>query len=214
MFFVSFTVVILLGYFFGSIPTGFLAGKSRGIDIRSQGSGNIGATNAVRVLGKKWGILVFLGDAAKGIAAVSFSMLAVEMLRSAFPHARLLSMDEAAILGAVCCVAGHSFPVWLRFKGGKGVATTAGVMIALSLPAVMIAAAVWVAVFYSTRFVSLASLAAAVALPVSVFFLPGGGFHAPLFWLNVAIGILVTWRHRANILRLIQGTELRFEKNK
>lgn len=211
------SVVCIIGYLLGSIPNGYLVGKARGIDIRQHGSGNIGATNVLRTLGKKWGVLVFAGDALKGIAAVCLAALLAPRLEVAFLGASgsgALSPSNAAILGAICCILGHSFPVWLRFKGGKGVATMAGVMLALSPWAAVIAACVWNGFFYTTRYVSLASLAAAVALPTSVFFLPGGSFRQPLFWFNVVVGLLVTWRHRGNIQRLIQGTEHRFEKRK
>ncbi len=115
-----------LGYLFGSFPAGYFAGRLAGIDVRTAGSGNIGATNVLRVLGKRWGYPVFLIDAFKGFAAVRLAYFLVNYWPAATPHA-----DYIAILSAIASIVGHTFPVWLGFKGGKGVATTAGVMIGL-----------------------------------------------------------------------------------
>src|SRR5438132_13592752 len=110
-----------LGYLFGSFPSGYFAGRIAGTDIRAAGSGNIGATNVLRVLGKKWGYTVFLSDALKGFAAVRLSSFIVDRISFARPYA-----EYFAILAAVMCIIGHTFPLWLRFKGGKGVATSVG----------------------------------------------------------------------------------------
>lgn len=234
----------ILGYLLGSFPTGYLVGRSRGIDIREHGSGNIGATNVVRVLGKKLGYFVFVCDVLKGLFAVqlgtllgakagdtgtamllrdSFSIAAKEPL-SGNAQAILTSADHrtaalAAIMGiiaALACILGHNFPVWLRFKGGKGVATTVGVLLGLMPAAIGVAAVIWTACFYLSRYVSLASLLGAASLPVTVWFLTNrhgnSGFRDPLFWFSAAAAALIFWRHRVNIARLLDGTETRFER--
>ena len=216
-----FIAVILLSYLLGSIPFGFLVGRMRGIDVRKHGSGNIGATNVFRILGAKWGILVFFCDAGKGFAAV----LLAKWLNANFPvdllHAPLHDLRPVAvplvvgtIMAAIWCIVGHSFPFWLRFKGGKGVATSAGVMLGLLPLASLVAFAVWVVVYFATRYVSLASITAAVCLPIAVLLIPHDPDRWPLFVLAVVAAFLVIWRHRANIERLMNGTEHRFTKKK
>ncbi len=223
----------LLGYLLGSCPTGYLVGRSRGIDIREHGSGNIGATNVVRVLGKKLGYFVFACDALKGFFAVSLGYYLIQWpgllnlrrgLENGLDPIALQGgygeVTSAAITGAIvaalACILGHNFPVWLRFKGGKGVATTVGVLLGLMPAAVGVAAVVWAASFYLFRFVSLASLLGALVLPVTVWFLTNRGGHAavhdPLFWFSMAAGTLIVWRHRTNITRLLKGTEPRFAR--
>ncbi len=201
----------ILGYLLGSIPFGLLVARSRGIDIRLHGSGNIGATNVLRTLGKKWGILVFALDALKGVAAV---LLAKTVLARALPGAETaaLAPEHLGILGGLACVLGHNFPVWLGFKGGKGVATTAGVLVALLPVAAGVALVVWVAVFFLTRYVSAASIAAGVAIPPTVWVVERRA--NALFWFGVAAAGLAIWRHRSNIRRLLAGTESRFERKK
>ncbi len=192
---------VLAGYFLGSIPFGLLVARSRGVDIRQHGSGNIGATNVLRVLGKKWGIPVFFLDAAKGVAAVWVA----QRFFSAGP-----GVAVAGIAGAMACIVGHNFPVWLGFKGGKGIATSAGVLIGLLPWAALVAAAVWGVVFFTTRYVSVASIVAAVAIPLTVWLLEGRA--DALFWFSVVVAALAVWRHRSNIQRLLAGTENRFER--
>ena len=217
-----FVAVILLSYLLGSIPFGFLIGRMRGIDVRRHGSGNIGATNVFRIIGAKWGILVFFCDAGKGLAAV----LLAKWLNGHFPidllHAPLHDLLPVvgippvvgAILAAIWCIVGHSFPFWLRFKGGKGVATSAGVMLGLLPLASLAAFIVWVIVYFTTRYVSLASIIAAVSLPVAVLLVPNDPDRWLLFVLAVVAAGLVIWRHRTNIERLRKGTEHRFVKKK
>jgi len=202
---VTFSILssVLIGYLLGAIPFGLLVARSRGIDIRLHGSGNIGATNVLRVLGKKWGILVFVLDALKGWLAVDLAMRWLP----AGTHGAVLN----GLVAAFACVLGHSFPVWLRFRGGKGVATTAGVLVSLMPLAAGVALLVWVAVFFSSRYVSLASIAAAIALPVSAALL-GKGMYLLVF--SGIVAALVIWRHRTNIERLRAGTENRFERRK
>jgi len=201
--------VFAIGYMLGSFPTGYFAGKIAGVDVRQHGSGNIGATNVMRVLGKPWGFSVFFGDAFKGFLAVRVAMLLANQFTGASSYP-----DFYAILAAAACVIGHSFPVWLGFKGGKGVATSAGAILGIIPVAAITIFLVWLAVFLTTRYVSLASILAALALPVAVGALVQmkrtHGFV--LLYFSAAMTALVIWRHRSNIVRLVQGTEPRFTK--
>ena len=202
-------VCCVLGYVFGSFPAGYLAGRLGGIDVRTVGSGNIGATNVLRVLGKRWGYAVFVIDAFKGFAAVRLAFFLVQRFPLAKPYA-----EYFAILTAIMCIVGHSFPVWLRFKGGKGVATSAGALFGLMPLAVPFIVLIWVIIFETTRYVSVASIIAAASLPVVVglflrwHFLEG----PPLFYFSIMIALLVLWRHRSNFSRLLDGTEQRFSR--
>lgn len=190
----------VLAFLLGSVPTGYLVARARGVDIRRHGSGNIGATNVFRTLGKPLGVLVFFLDALKGFAAVWLALRFGGM--SPWP----------AIFAAVAAIAGHNYTPWLGFKGGKGIATSAGVLVALMPWAVLAIAAVWFAVFFATRYVSLASICAAAALPVAVggLWVGGCGGNAPLLGFSALIAALAIWRHRSNIERLMAGTEHRF----
>ena len=192
-----------IAYLVGSVPYGFLAGKFRGVDLRKEGSGNIGATNAVRVLGKAWGYPVFFLDFLKGFLPV---MLADRG-----------GIAEPIIVGiAVLVIVGHNFPIWLGFRGGKGIATSAGVILGLFPWQVFISALfAWVLFFFTTRYVSVASIAASLMLTVSMgvlFFL--GTTSSLLLGVAGLMTILALLRHRGNIIRLLQGTEARFEKKK
>ena len=201
--------VCCLGYLFGSFPAGYFAGRIAGVDVRSVGSGNIGATNVLRVLGKPWGYAVFFVDAFKGFAAVRLASFLAEHFTFARSHA-----EYFAILAAVMCIVGHTCPIWLRFKGGKGVATSAGAIFGLMPLAAVIIFLVWVVVFEITRYVSLASLIAASSLPAAVALLihwkmiEGAG----LLYFSTVMTILVLWRHRSNFSRLLKGTEQRFTR--
>lgn len=201
--------VFAIGYLLGSFPTGYFAGQISGIDVRQHGSGNIGATNVLRVLGKPWGFSVFIVDAFKGFLAVRLAMLLVSRFDGASADA-----DFYAILAAAACVIGHSFPVWLGFKGGKGVATSAGAIFGIMPVAAIIIFLVWLTVLITTRYVSLASIVAALALPVAVGALVQlGRIHGfVLLYFSAAMTVLVIWRHRSNIARLVHGTEPRFSK--
>lgn len=198
-----------LGYLFGSFPAGYIAGRIAGVDVRSLGSGNIGATNVLRVLGKRWGYAVFFVDAFKGFAAVRLTFFLVKSLPTAQPYT-----EYFAILTAVTCIAGHTFPVWLGFKGGKGVATSAGALFGLMPLVVPFVVLIWVIVFEMTRYVSVASIVASISLPVVVaLFLRWKFIEAPaLFYFSVMIALLVLWRHRSNFSRLLNGTEQRFSR--
>jgi glycerol-3-phosphate acyltransferase PlsY len=199
----------LIGYLFGSFPAGYFAGRLAGVDVRRVGSGNIGATNVLRVLGKKWGYPVFAIDALKGFAAVRAAFFLVRYWDGAKPYGEYL-----AILAAMMAVAGHTFPVWLRFKGGKGVATSAGALIGLMPLAVPLVFLVWVVVFETTRYVSLASIIAAISLPIVAGLLAHWKFvdTAALIYFSLLITLLVLWRHRSNFSRLLKGTEQRFTR--
>lgn len=195
----------LLGaYLIGAVPFGLLIGFLNGKDVRKEGSCNIGATNVTRVVGKWWGKLCFLCDFLKGFLPVILTMSLLE------PGSGWLTA-----LAAVAAMLGHVFPVYLKFKGGKGVSTAAGAALALCPLAVVIAGAVWAAVFFLSRYVSLASLAAALALPVSAWLLGFFGvtkFFLPYGIVLIVFAVLAFWRHRSNIGRLLNGTENRFEK--
>ena len=218
-------------YAVGSIPTGYLIGKSRGVDIRQHGSGNIGATNVMRVLGKKAGYTVFACDALKGLIAVVLAkyiadhhVLTLLQTRSVFNGAsesivhttEFIRLPEAiaAISAAIICIIGHNFPIWLGFRGGKGMATSAGVLIGMMPIVAMTCMGIWAVVFFATRYVSLASIAASIALPLStlIFLLTGNLFGWPYFYFAVAACFLAIWRHRSNIVRLMNGTENRFAR--
>jgi glycerol-3-phosphate acyltransferase PlsY len=217
------TLVILtiaaIAYVLGSIPFGLIVARSQGIDIRQHGSGNIGATNVWRVLGKKYGIITFAADVLKGLAAVLVAKWLAA--RWGFPvevrgksTTDFLAQDYAGIAAALGCIFGHSFPVWLGFKGGKGVATSLGVIFGMMPSAALLAFALWGVVFKIWGYVSLASIVAAAALPiivVALLFL--GWLHGwGHFFFAVAAGLLVIRRHRENISRLVAGTEKGFKK--
>jgi len=228
-------LIAVIGYLFGSIPFGLLVAKSRGVDIRQHGSGNIGATNVMRTLGKGAGYTVFACDAFKGIFAVLVAKYIASRHVLALPlagsnvrirdisgvehvihniHYYSLPISVAAITAAVACIIGHNFPIWLGFKGGKGMATSAGVLIAMIPETAMVCLALWALIFLATRYVSLASICAAIALPpVTVIFLVLGVIHGwPYFYFTLAAGLLAVIRHKSNIVRLMNGTENRFVK--
>lgn len=193
---------ILVAYASGSIPAAYLAGRAAGVDLRTRGSGNLGATNVVRVLGLTVGLAVFAVDMLKGALPVA---LLPGVTSGSIPAAWLpLVYGAAAILG-------HVRPVWLRFgKGGKGVATACGVFLALTPIPTLFALAVFVATFGGTGFVSLGSMAAAAALPVFVAAAEGGA--TPMLGVSVLIAVFVFWTHRPNVGRLRRGEEHRFGK--
>jgi acyl phosphate:glycerol-3-phosphate acyltransferase len=206
-FIMTWLLIAIVSYFIGSVPSGYLVARTQGVDIRQHGSRNIGATNVLRVMGKKWGYLVFLCDASKGFLAVKLGMLVAT-------HA-LLSPVLGGVIAAITCILGHNYTIWLGFKGGKGIATSGGVILALfPIAIVCCLALVWIGVFYAGKYVSLASIAAAVALPIAVFLIVAktGEEFWTLFGFSVLICALAVWRHQANIVRLMKGTESRFGK--
>ncbi len=202
--------VLLVGsYFLGSIPFGYLAGRLVGIDIQQAGSGNVGATNVVRVLGKRYGYPVFALDVLKGFGAVKIAML---MAPGRPPEWN--SPEIVGILAAMSSVLGHLYPPWLKFKGGKGVATSAGALFALTPVATLIGVAIWIIVFWLTRYVSLASITAAVVLPIVIVVVSSQHENKgkPLVYSSACVAAIVIWRHRSNLARLMRGTEPRFTR--
>jgi glycerol-3-phosphate acyltransferase PlsY len=195
-------LALLLAYISGSLPFAYLAGVVKGIDLRKQGSGNLGATNVFRVLGWKIGLVVFLADAMKGA-------LPVLLL-----PARIAGVSDPTLWAIACgvaAIAGHVRPIFLGFrKGGKGVATAAGVFFALAPIPMLAAFAVFVAVVLASGYVSLASLTSALVLTTVLLFTSGVG--SPLFIVSAIIATFVFWTHRANIGRLRRGEEHRFGK--
>ena len=202
-------VIFCFGYMCGSIPSGYIAGRIAGVDIRQTGSGNIGATNVVRVLGKKFGYAVFIADVVKGLIAVRLAFLIANRMQVPRDY-----LEYYAVLGAVMCILGHSFSFWLGFKGGKGVATSAGAIFGLMPLTGLIVFLVWLGVFEMTRYVSVASIAATISLPITVAVMLY--FHVTtgviLLYFSVTMAALVIWRHRSNFVRLRNGTEQRFER--
>jgi glycerol-3-phosphate acyltransferase PlsY len=200
--------VILAAYLIGAIPFGFLVARLRGVDILQHGSGNIGATNVGRILGKRFGILVFVLDFLKGAVPTLAVVLLAHLHRDEFSE--WLRDDGLAVLAGLAAFLGHLFPVYLKFKGGKGVATGAGVVAVLVPVAALAALVTWVAVVFLTRYVSLASLAAVVAL-VAMRFLtvpdPLSGQATTLTSFCLVAAALVFVRHRSNIARLAEGKE-------
>ena len=195
-------LAVVLSYVAGSVPAAYIAGRLSGLDLRKHGSGNLGATNVIRVLGAKIGALVFAIDVAKGALPVLF-----------LP--RYVSGGVDPVLLAMACgvaaIVGHTRPVFLGFgKGGKGVATAAGVFLALAPLPTVLTLVVFAVVLLSSGFVSLGSLVSAVMLPVLV--LVAVGAHSPVFALSALVALFVFWTHRANIGRLRRGEEHRFGK--
>ncbi|MDQ8204457.1 glycerol-3-phosphate 1-O-acyltransferase PlsY [Pelagicoccus sp. SDUM812003] len=185
------------GYLIGSLPFGFWVAKANGVDIFSVGSRNPGATNVKRCVGKRAGNLVFLLDALKGFLA------------TAWPIVILSAHFGYGLVGLVFAVLGHSFSLFTRFRGGKGVATMLGGVVALMPWAALVGVAVWLAVFYGSRYVSLASICLAISLPITNLVMNA---PATITWVSLALAALVIVRHKENIVRLMKGEENRFEK--
>lgn len=201
-------VLATLSYLLGALPTAFLVAKAHGIDIRTVGSGNVGATNVFRALGKWWGLLTFTSDFLKGfIPALVFPLIGKHWLGYE---------GQSVYLGLVCsalAIAGHNWPAYLHFKGGKGVATSAGALLGLAPLAGVVGLGAWLLVFLLTRYVSLASIIAALAITISawILYLDQGPVLPGV--LTVLAGILIL-RHHSNIKRLMLGTENRIEFRK
>ena len=193
-----------MAYLLGSIPTGFLVARARGVDIRTVGSGNIGATNAFRVLGKGLGIFVLLMDALKGFVAVELAIVIATVL----PGPAIVNLK---ITAGICAILGHNYTCWLRFKGGKGIATSAGVLIALVPLALVIILSIFIILFVLTRYVSVGSIAASFSLPFATWFTTR---DTGLTIVTGAMGALAILKHRKNIQRLLSGTENRIQFKK
>jgi glycerol-3-phosphate acyltransferase PlsY len=232
----------LLAFLLGSIPFGLFIARAQGIDIRQHGSGNIGATNVLRVVGKKHGIICLVLDALKGLIP---TLLAIILIRhegqrngtwipALLDHAYVFDIagqwkaQSFQVLTGLLSILGHNYSPWVGFKGGKGIATSAGVLLALfPFFGVLLLLVIWFAIFRTTRYVSVASIGAAAALPVLTHLgtrfhhvnndksLPtlweAGTWNKPLFVFSVIIAALAIWKHRTNIKRLMNGTESRFE---
>lgn len=186
--------LIIFTYLLGSVPTGYLMGAWMGVDVRTAGSGNIGATNVARVLGKRQGILTLAADVAKGLIPV-------------FAAFQLGFAPGAAALVGTAAFLGHLYPVFLKFQGGKGVATALGVYAGLAPLTALVLIVIFAAVALASRIVSLGSMAAAVAAPVTLWFF---SYPPPVVGLSALIAALIILRHRGNLRRLFAGTEPRF----
>lgn len=190
----SVSMALVSGYLLGSIPFGYLLGRWKGVDLHREGSGNIGAANAVRVLGKSAGLAVLILDALKGVLACW-----------------LASSETGQIAAGLAAVLGHNFPCWLRFQGGKGIATSAGVLLILTPKSLAIAVGVFLILTAAARIVSVGSLGASVVLPFAVWLVEGWG---KLLAAIALMGLLAIYQHRDNLKRLRAGTEPRLGKKK
>lgn len=206
---VGYILTALVAYLLGSIPTGFLVGKARGLDIRTVGSGNIGATNVFRALGTPAGIFVLLADALKGWLAVAVA--AVLISQQFWPEAGPLAREWFRVVAGVATILGHNYTCWLWFKGGKGIATSAGVLVALVPYPLLVILGVWIIVFALTRYVSLASICASVTLPFATWVLVNTTL---LVLVTAALAVLAVYKHKANIQRLLKGNESRISFKK
>lgn len=199
----------MIAYLLGSIPTGFLVAKARGVDIRTVGSGNIGATNVFRILGKAAGVFVLVVDAAKGWLAV---FIVAKLVSGWFyPEGGPAALEWFRLCAGVAAILGHNYTCWLHFKGGKGIATSAGVLVALVPVPLLIVLGVWIVVFAFSRYVSLASLCAAFVLPFATWALGGS---LTIILVTGALAALAIYKHKANIQRLLNGTENRIGAKK
>lgn len=199
--FIEIFIFILISYFIGSIPFGLIISKLKFIDIRSEGSGNIGATNVFRVMGPKMGILTLLLDILKGLIPSYLFPIFI----STFP------LFNIGVVFGIFAVLGHTFSIFLVFKGGKGVATSAGMLIGIAPFAVLIAILSWILCLILTRYVSLASIIASITISVVVWIKSPSELFVNV--LILLVSILIIWMHRSNITRLINGTENRFKKD-
>ena len=211
--FAAIAIFLLLGYLIGSVNFAVLVAKKHGVDILKEGSGNPGATNVKRVLGKGPGNLVFALDALKGFVGAGLPYLFLRI------NPNDLFINEiffvVCVAGFIGTLLGHCFSCFLKFKGGKGVASTIGGLLVLLPIPILIGAAIWGLVFTLSRFVSLASIALGVSLPLSCWLLPlctTLKFGQSEFWFAAAIAAFNVWTHRSNIGRLLAGTESRFAK--
>lgn len=192
-------LVVVVGYLLGALPFGYLVARFHGVNIFSVGSGNPGATNVRREVGTWAGNLVFALDALKGAAAAGVFLV--------LPGQPSFPGESLGLIGLAAAILGHCFPVFTLFRGGKGVAVTVGGAVALMPLATLVAVFVWVVLFYGTRYVSLASMGLAVALPVVSFLRSGADL---LFFFSLLVAIFIIYRHRSNIVRLVRGQENRF----
>lgn len=229
-------VLPIIAFIIAATPFGLLIGRMvKGIDIREHGSGNIGTTNVFRVLGKWPGIICLILDILKGFIPV---VLAINLLqfgdrepmphlafldsfRQTLPASQQLFVQIIHVVTALFAILGHNYSPWLNFKGGKGIATSAGVLLALMPFAILILILIFLVVFLTSRYVSLASIIASAALPLLTLWgswhhgrIQDGTWNTPLFVFSLLVAILAIWKHRSNIERLRNGTENRFSKKK
>lgn len=209
---VVYLATAIASYLLGSIPTGFLVGKAKGIDVRKSGSGNIGATNAFRVLGKGPGLFVLLADGLKGWVAVAYIPVLAHQCFDANAPVGDLAFQWLKIIAAISVILGHNYTCWLKFKGGKGIAASAGVLTALVPWALIISLSTWIIVCVITRYVSLASIAASLILPFAVWAIPYYGWN--LVFITALMAVLAIYKHKGNIARLLNGTENRLGRKK
>jgi glycerol-3-phosphate acyltransferase PlsY len=213
----AYILTALAAYLLGSIPTGFLVARAKGIDIRTVGSGNMGATNVFRTVGKTLGIVVLLMDAFKGYAACAFfPALIFNCLAPHFSGFFRYFQDEPVelqirffVVAGIFAVLGHNYTCWLKFKGGKGIATSAGVYLALAPWAALIALVVFIVALLATRYVSVGSIAAAIALPAAVWILPPHNLLLGI--VTTVLGVMAIYKHKGNLQRLAAGTESRLQ---
>ena len=216
-----FIISLLAAYLIGSLPFGFWIAKLKGIDIRDHGSGNIGATNVFRNLGPRYGVLVLILDIAKGLLPV---LIGSSVILEKIPIDPSVVNDKEALEGfvyvtlAISTIIGHNYTFWLGFKGGKGIATSAGALIPF-LPEVLIGSfIIWIVVFFTSRYVALASILAALSLPILTYLLdhnyifPDINSSLPVLLFGVLAGLMALWRHKSNIQRIIKGEEDKFRR--
>ena len=193
--------IILIGYLLGSIPTGFLIGKYlKNIDLRLIGSGSTGATNVLRNVGKWPALFVFIIDVGKGLISVKIAQYYADQ-------------GLIEVLAGISAISGHIWPIWLKGKGGKAVATGLGMFLALSWKVGLASLGIFLIVLAKSKFVSLSSISAALLLPIFMFFNIGNFIH-PYFIISLIVSLLVIWKHRTNINRLIKGEESKINQNK
>ena len=210
-------LLLIAAYLMGTIPFGLIVSKLKGVDIRKHGSGNYGATNVGRVIGRPWGLLVLFLDIGKAVTTLLTARWACDRFALPYPNPSATAIDAVLLGAGACCVLGNTAPFYLGFKGGKGVATSLGVILGiwplLTIPG-LLAFAVWAVVTKVSGYVSLGSIAAAVSLPplfcgVASYRKADIGLHWPLLLLTIILAIVILIRHRTNISRLLAGTENR-----
>ncbi|MDR1817819.1 MAG: glycerol-3-phosphate 1-O-acyltransferase PlsY [Puniceicoccales bacterium] len=199
------------GYLLGSIPFAVIVARRHGVDVMRAGSCNPGATNVKRLCGKFAGNLVFVLDALKGFCAAAWPAWTALVSALGFAHVTDAGVVSAQVAGFTGAVLGHCFSVFLRFKGGKGVAVSAGALLGAMPVCLLVSGGIWLVLFFMKRIVSIASLLAAIAFPVTAYFYYGGAGD-PRFWLGVAVALFLVFTHRSNIARLRRGEENRFKK--
>jgi len=228
-------LLIPLGFLLGSAPFGLLLGKLKGVDIRDHGSGNIGSTNVFRTLGKKSGITCLILDLLKGFAPVLLAinlariedtsfLFSIEFLKSlteAVPASQQFQVQSIHVLTALAAILGHNYSPWIGFKGGKGIATSGGALLALMPAAVILLILIFIIVARITKYISVGSIATGVALPLLTLYgswyhgkIADGTWNKPLFIFSIVAGALAIWKHRSNIKRLRTGTENKIGQKK